>query len=728
MDPKLIIVSNRLPIHLEKRESDWMSSPSSGGLVSALDPLKQEMKFLWIGWAGAAVPENEQPSVREMFNRSSAYQPVFLSNEEVEKFYNGFSNSVLWPLFHYFPERVDFSLPFWDEYKKGNEKFAAVVLDACKDDTLVWVHDYHLLLLPKLLREARPKLRIGFFLHIPFPSSELYRLLPVRRELLEGVLGSDLIGFQTHDYARYFAVTCSRILGLEIHPTELRYGDRKILYGTYPIGIDPKIFGKEIDRKRESPLRTELNERYSSVKLVLGVDRSDYSKGLPHKLRGFERFLELHPEWKGKVVLLQVAVPSRTDVREYQRQKDELDQLVGRINGRFGAPGYTPIQYFVRDFSFEELCALYERADVLLVTSIRDGMNLVCLEYSVCQRKRHGVLVLSEFAGAARSLSGALLINPWETQGVANAIHQALAMEEPERAKRAAENYQYAKTFSANGWATRFLGDLRTKVISIISETEDLRAHFLNLKIDYVRAAKRFILLDYDGTLVPFAMDPKDAKPPKELLAILGRLSGNPKNLVYVISGRTTEDLDKWFGQSQTGLAAEHGMFLRKMGSGEWKTLTSLVTEWKEQVAKILKDHADRIPGSFVEEKKTGLAWHYRAVNEKFGEWQALELKIHLEETLTNLPVTVMQANKVVEVRPVGINKGLLIRHIWEEVDTTSSFVLAMGDDQSDEEMFEALPPTTWTCRVGVAPTRARFNLRRSDEVLEILNELSQLT
>lgn len=724
--PDILIVSNRLPVRLEKQEGKWVAEPASGGLVTALSGVRDEINFRWIGWPGVAVPEEEQDEVRMLLRETLNFEPVFLTDQEISHFYDGFSNSVLWPLFHYLPGRVDFDLPYWDVYKTVNEKFADTIAKSAGKNDLVWVHDYHLFLVPQLLRDRKPTLRTGFFLHIPFPTSELFRLLPVRKEILAGVLGADLIGFHTHDYSRHFSRSCARLLGAEPGPTEIEWNERKVAIGTYPIGINAKSFIETLQKDDTAKKRKFLTEQYAGKKLILGIDRGDYSKGLPHKLRAYERFLEQHPEWKNKVVLLQVAIPSRMDVKEYQTLKSEVDELVGRINGKFNTPSWSPIQYMAQEIPFHEMCALYERADVMMVTPVRDGMNLVAMEYSACQRERHGTLILSEFAGVARMLGGSLFVNPFDADATADTLAQALTMDKPQRAQRALQNYRYVRDFNSLGWAKRYLRDLGTGSIGSGNPPEDLQSEFFSLKREFSRAYKRLVLLDYDGTLVPFSAKPGEAAPPDKVINLLTQLSKNEKNEVYLISGRSSDDLQNWFGDLPIGLSAEHGLYVRHPGQKEWTQRQEIQTDWMDEIERTIRDYVRQTPGSHFERKNASVAWHYREADEQFGEWQALELITHLDDILTNLPVSVLQGHKVVEIRPQGIDKGALAREIFEKSEADGLSVICVGDDRTDEDMFAVLPHWAWTCRVGKhVSTNARFFLENPEEVLETLEDIS---
>lgn len=488
---RLIVVSNRLPITITKDASgEYHYKMSSGGLVSALSGCKRSMSFTWIGWPGFYIPPEDREEVDKRLMEDFACQAVHLSDDVADRHYNGFSNSILWPLFHYHPGEMNFDEDHWLAYCEANLRFAETVRSQLKDGDMVWVQDYHLMLLPMLLRglldgkddakhdisNVLPKVsteeqipivnqnvndvKIGFFLHTPFPSSEIYRILPVRREILLGVLHCDLIGFHTYDYARHFLSSCTRILGLPTMPNAVEFEGRQTHIGTFPIGIDPESFVKGIEKPAVKQRVAELEQRFKGVKLIVGVDRLDYIKGVPQKLHALELFLTQHPEWIGKIVLLQLAVPSRQDVEEYQNLRATVNELVGRINGRFGTVDFMPIHFMHKSLPFDELCSLYAVSDICLVSSTRDGMNLVSYEYIACQQPRRGVMIISEFAGAAQSLNGSLVVNPWDSQEVADALFEALTMDDETRANNHAKLFKYIEKYSAAYWGTSFVKEL----------------------------------------------------------------------------------------------------------------------------------------------------------------------------------------------------------------------------------------------------------------------------
>lgn len=421
----------------------------------------------WYGWPGVEVPAHEIDEVSNRCWDEHKAIPVLMSDELADRHYNGFSNSILWPLFHYHPGEVTYDESAWEGYKEANRLFAETVAPNICDNDLIWVHDYHLMLLPAMLREEldklekRPKnIKFGFFLHTPFPSSEIYRVLPSRKELLQSVLQCDLIGFHTYDYARHFLSSCSRILGVPTVPNGVEYEGRFVNVGPFPIGIEPEKFAAALRDPSVKDRIQSLVKRFDGVKVIVGVDRLDYIKGVPQKLHALEVFLSEHPEWIGKIVLVQVAVPSRGEVEEYQNLRTVVNELVGRINGKFSTVDFTPIHFMHQSVPFHELVALYAISDICMVTSTRDGMNLVSYEYVASQKDRHGVLILSEFAGAAQSLAGSIVVNPWDTNDLADSIHKAVTMSPEHRYANYLKLAKYVNKYTSAWWGELFVTEL----------------------------------------------------------------------------------------------------------------------------------------------------------------------------------------------------------------------------------------------------------------------------
>ncbi|RKO92877.1 glycosyltransferase family 20-domain-containing protein [Blyttiomyces helicus] len=627
--PRLIVVSNRLPITITKDVvGAWNFKMSSGGLVSALSGLKKEMSFTWIGWPGLEVPKEEQEGMKTQLMEEHSCAPVFISDVIADGHYNGFSNSILWPLFHYHPGEINFNEEHWDMYQEANAAFADAIADIVENNDLIWVHDYHLMLLPTMLRDrlegSGKDVKIGFFLHTPFPSSEIYRILPVRKEVLIGVMNSDLIGFHTYDYARHFLSSCTRILGLHTMPNGVEYEGRVVHVGTFPIGIDPEKFSQGLESAAIQTRIRRLEERFRGVKVIVGVDRLDYIKGVPQKLHAFELFLSRHPEWIEKVVLIQVAVPSRQDVEEYQHLQQVVNELVGRINGRFGTVEFTPIHFMHKSVNFEELVSLYAVANACLVSSTRDGMNLVSYEYIVSQQKNHGVLILSEFAGAAQSLNGSIIVNPWNTEELAQGIYDAMTMPDNLRQSNHQKLYRYVMKYTAAFWGLNFVKELQR--VTDENDPRKLPRLPVSLVLDRFEKAKKkkIIFLDYDGTLTTSHKLPEFAKPSAAILEAINRLVSIPDVYVYILSGRSRMHLERWFSETGVGLSAEHGCYyrhpkalgddflelvadriFRRRSNNGWLALVDQVdSSWRDTIRPLFQHYSERTPGSFIEEKE----------------------------------------------------------------------------------------------------------------------------
>lgn len=458
----VLVISNRLPVTITRSpDGAYQYKMSSGGLVTALSGLKKSTNFKWFGWTGLEIPEDEKERVKRDLEEKFSCIPVFLSDDLADLHYNGFSNSILWPLFHYHPGEMNFDEDAWRAYTEANRTFAKAVAPHVQEHDLVWVHDYHLMLLPAMIREeVNVPIKVGFFLHTPFPSSEIYRVLPVRREILLGVLRCDLIGFHTYDYARHFLSSVARILKVNTAPNGVEFDGRTITVGAFPIGIDTDKFVEGVKVPEVQKRIATLQKKFDGVKIVVGVDRLDYIKGVPQKLHAFEIFLNEHPEWIGKVVLVQVAVPSREDVEEYQNLRAMVNELVGRINGKFGTVEFVPIHFLHKSVDFHELISLYAASDVCFVSSTRDGMNLVSYEYVACQQSKHGSLILSEFTGAAQSLNGSIIVNPWNTEEMANALNDALSLPDEKRALNHQKLFKYVSKYTSAFWGENFVNDL----------------------------------------------------------------------------------------------------------------------------------------------------------------------------------------------------------------------------------------------------------------------------
>jgi trehalose 6-phosphate synthase/phosphatase len=729
---RLVVVSNRLPFTVEVKGAELEFAASAGGLVSALSAYLESkhrddptFEHLWVGWPGAFVPRELEGKVKEESLAGRAAYPVFLTPEDVENFYQGFCNGTLWPLFHYFPSYVDYSPTYWDTYVRVNEQYLTALLDVLRPDDTIWVHDYQLLLLPAMIREKRPTASIGFFLHIPFPSHELFRLLPMpwKRQLLAGMLGADLIGFHTHEYTQYFLHCVFRILGHDHRLGQIIAGNQVHRADTFPLGVDYDKFMAAATSAAVIARRAELESSIHGRRAIFSVDRLDYTKGILNRLKGYEEFLVRYPQWVERVVFLLTVVPSRAEIEQYRKMKQELDEYVGAINGRFGTVEWVPVVYQYRSIDFDTLVALYQLSPVALITPLRDGMNLVAKEYLSSKPDGTGALVLSEMAGAARELGEAILINPNHWGEIADALNYALTMEREEQVLRNRPMQQRLRAYDAKSWAEQFLsslskiktqqGQFATRRLAPPLQEELGRAHR--------RARCALLLLDYDGTLVPFAPQPDSATPDPELDVLLAALSRESKNRVYLISGRDKGTLERWFGALGIGLLAEHGTWVRNPGQN-WRLLKPLAAEWKERIVPIVRLYVDRVAGSLLEEKEFSVAWHYRQCDPELGEQRAKELIDDITQFTANLDLQVLEGKKVVEIRDSGVNKGTAALLLAKEL--APDWILAIGDDQTDEDMFRDLPAQATTVRVGAAFSRARFSLKDHDEARRFLRGL----
>jgi trehalose 6-phosphate synthase/phosphatase len=725
---RVIVVSNRLPVTLKRVGNQWRGEKSAGGLATAMNPILQRSKGIWIGWTGDASGARDEKR-QEVINRwreEDGYIAVDLPPETAAGFYEGFSNQTLWFLFHHFPGMLKYYPDQWRDYVKANEIFRDAVLEHLQPDDLIWVHDYQLMLLPQMIREKAPDAKIGFFLHIPFPSSSVFRILPRRAEILNGLLGADYIAFHTHTYLQNFRNSVLRVLGMNSKMDRIEMGSRFIRLEAQPIGIAPENFTNALKEEATQENLSEMRERFQGQKIILGVDRLDYTKGLPARLQAYRRLLRARPDLRGKITFIQVAVPSRERITLYKELRQEVDELVGKINGEWSTPEWTPIIYMRRNLPFNELTALYKLADVAWVSPLRDGFNLVAKEYVACQPDGDGILVLSEFAGAAAEMGEALFINPYDEQQSAEIIAKALELPEAERRERMQALYRRVRRNNVFSWGERFIANLNEAVswrLTHSSETPE-KLSFEDVVNAFSKAEKRLIMLDYDGTLVGYANRPQDAVPSENLLRLLEKLANTRNTHVTVVSGRSRPDLEKWFGQIKNlSLAAEHGAVIRTPDTPEWEQTSSYSIDWKERVSPVLEHYADRTPGSFIEEKEFSLVWHYRMSDPKFGEWLANELVSTLEGMLAETDLQAVRGRKTVEVKLLRANKG----EIFERLNQTypdADFLLAAGDDTTDEDLFAQMPDSAWTIHVGKKQSRARFRLSDFEEMHQLLSYL----
>ena len=722
---RLLIASNRLPVTAHVSGGGIRLSHASGGLATGLRDYHEGTDALWIGWPGdvsAFTPEQRREVDEQLHARRIV--PVHLSTDHVERYYHGFANRVLWPLFHYLIDRIPVDATGWEAYRRVNEVFADAIAREYRADDTVWIHDYQLMLLPRLVRERLPSARIGFFLHIPFPSSEVFRILPWRSEVLAGLLGADLVGFHTFAYLRHFVASLLHVEGVESEIDRVRVGDREVRLGVFPMGVDAaelseRAFSPDVERECRR-IRGDAGDR----QIILGIDRLDYTKGIPRRLIAIERLLENHPEHRDRVRYVQIAVPSRGGVDSYQRFKREVEEGVGRINGKCGTLASAPVHYLHRAVSATELLGLFRAADVMLVTPLRDGMNLVAKEFVAARADESGVLVLSEFAGASAELDGALTVNPYDVDSVAAHLHRALSMPADEQRARMRRLRRRVITHDVHAWAHAFLDRLLAARPSdgapAIGRPEPAIATLL-AEVLTTRPVR--LLLDYDGTLVPIVRSPHLAAPDEEVLALLSDLAEATGLRVEIVSGRPRETLEEWFGALPLALWAEHGFWYRASTASPWQAAAPIPSEWLDKLKAILDQFTIDTPGSDVEVKSASLTWHYRRADREFGARQAHELRMLLGDALSNQPFEVVEGKKVIEVRLRSVSKALVARRVQAEIDPDVVLV-AIGDDRTDEDLFRALPPSSITIAVGDRPAGARFRVDDYIAVRQLLRSL----
>lgn len=714
----IVVVSNRLPFTVQRSADGLRRRPSPGGLVSALEPVLRRRGGTWIGWPGIELKGRERLPGR---NLDYHIAPVKLSESEVNRYYHGFSNRTLWPLFHSLPALSRFERRDFEVYYDVNERFAEVAAKRAEENSLVWFHDYHLMLAPESLRHRAPDMRSAFFLHIPFPPYDIFRLCPWDRMLLRGLLACDLIGFHVENYATNFMDCVERILGARVDRSRgvVEHGDRTVRVGAFPIGIEFDVF----EAKAEKTSAGDGKQRES---IVLGVDRLDYTKGIPDRIRAFERLLELYPEHREKVVFLQLAVPSRSQVAEYRDLKREIDELVGRVNGRFATARWSPIRYLYRSFPQDRLCALYRDADVALVTPLRDGMNLVAKEYVACQVGDPGVLILSSLAGAAETMREALLVNPFDVDETAHAIHRALDMEEEERASRIAALRRRERRDDVEAWVTGFLEAAAATGETTLQPLTD--SEIEAWITPFLKQYQLCLFLDYDGTLTPLRRHPRDARLSRGMRRVLRALAQRADTDVSVVSGRSLADVRRMVGDSSLTYAGNHGLEVEGPGIPAFRH-EDLVhyAERADALARELEGIEE--DGAWTEAKGPTLTFHFREVPE--GKRASLVQKTRA--IMLAHGYQAREAHAALEARPpIGWDKGRAVLHVLRErygPDWSERVrVVYVGDDQTDEDAFHFLAGLALTFRVGSAdsPTSAQRRLPNVDAVEKLIDWLGR--
>ncbi|WOL08600.1 putative alpha,alpha-trehalose-phosphate synthase [Canna indica] len=775
-----IIVTHRLPLRAAPDPSaacgfafSWDHDAVALQLRSGLPPTAEVMH---VGTLATPVDPAQHAAVSWILYDRFRCLPVFIPADLHRRFYHGFCKHYLWPLFHYLlplsPSSLG-GLPFdrslWLSYLSANKLFADRLIELLNpDDDLVWIHDYHLLALPTFLRRRSPRVKLGFFLHSPFPSSEIFRTIPVREELLRALLNADLVGFHTFDYARHFLSSCSRLLGLDYQSKRgyigIEYYGRTVTVKILPVGIDMGQHEFVISSPETTAKVQELQAKYKDKILMLGVDDVDLFKGIGMKLLAVEQLLEEHPRLRGRAVMVQIANPARSEGKDVQEVRDEVESISKRINERFGRPGYEPIVMINRTVQTYEKAAFYAVAECCVVNPVRDGMNLVPYQYTVCRQQspalaeasKKSIIVVSEFVGCSPSLSGAIRVNPWNVNAVAEAINLAITMPETEKQLRHEKHYKYVSSHDVAYWAKSFDLDLQRACkdhfhrrcwgigFGMSFRVVALAPSFRKLSVEHIASAyqktnSRLILLDYDGTMMP--QSSIDKKPSSEVISVLNGLCSDPKNVVFLVSGRGKDELGKWFAPCEKlGISAEHGYFTRWSKDAPWEScMLAADFDWKKIAEPVMRLYMEATDGSSIEPKESGLVWHHQEADPDFGSWQAKELLDHLENVLANEPVAVKRGQHIVEVNPQGISKGKVVENLLATMLNTGKppdFVLCIGDDRSDEDMFESISSYTnnpshpaiaevFACTVGQKPSKAKYYLDDTVDVIKMLQGLA---
>ena len=719
-----IIVSNRLPFHFDQKSNKVVQS--SGGLVTAIKGIKTKNEVVWLGTADHSLKKINLNNLAP--DSKTSYSPIFLPQDLYNSYYNDFSNDVLWPALHYEMDRVRFIEEHYENYRKVNQIFAKKIASICKKGDLVWIHDYHLFLCPKLVKDlVGNKVKVGFFLHVPFPSSEVYRQLTPRREILNSLVQSDLIGFHDFSYLRHFSRTVYDILGFSTKQMSIKTDSGLTTLGVFPVSIPSKDIQKRSRAKKvEGEINRLFSKRKSSDLLILGVDRLDYTKGIPQKLLSFERFLEDNPDYVGKVQLLQIAVPTRVDVAEYQDLRSKVERKVGEINGKYGKINYTPVKYINKSISLEELLALYRKANILLVSSLRDGMNLVCLEYVMAQEENNpGVVMLSEFAGAKATLSHAISINPHNILGTSKKIKQAFEMHIVERKARNKIMKDYLLGYDSSHWAEDFMKALSHQGVQKMNNANNIedKNYIVNLK-KLFKNKSRTIFLDFDGTLAPIVSNPDSANASPVVFRLLKKIS-KCSNLI-VVSGRPESFLKERLRGIDCDMAFEHGALYFDRSQNKVRNLVSTnKSKWYSEALKIIQSYKNRTPNSTIEKKNYSIAWHFRNSPSDYGEFQGRNLVSDLRGCFQGLPVSVILGKKVVEIKSSEANKGRFLEWYLDRNLEEDSVLFAAGDDRTDEDMFEVLRDKGITLKIGRdSKTKAQFFLENQSDIQKVLESL----
>ncbi|MCF8226130.1 MAG: bifunctional alpha,alpha-trehalose-phosphate synthase (UDP-forming)/trehalose-phosphatase [Bacteroidales bacterium] len=732
MKKRLFLASNQIPVHTERAGNEFRIEPQDEITISGLKEFYKEYQTRWVGLTGMEKNELTLKEIQFLESQLMEYRcvPVFPDPEDYKHYLHGFSRNTIWPLFHYFTQNASYDDRDWGAYVRINQLFAEKILQLANEGDIIWIHDFHLMLLPMMLKERMPQLSIGIFIHIPFPSFEIFRLLPWRENIVQGMLGADLIGFHTYDYVRHFLSSVRRLFGYDTVFNRISIGERTLKVDAFPKGINWEHFIRKAEEqanlekksaKDDSSLIEKITSSEMPEKIILSIDKLNYTKGIPNRLRAFELFLEENPEYLEKVSFILLALISGETSPFYESLKRKVDELVGRINGNYGTITWLPVRYLNREFSIDELIDMYSISDIALILPLRDGMNMVAKEFVASRHKKDGVLILSEMTGASKELHEALIVNPNNLGEVVNALKDALQMPKEEQTERMEVMQKRLNRYTIDRWAREFIKSLENVIENQkTSLTRKISSgHLKKIVKAYDAAKKRILFLDYDGTLSGFKKNPEDAKPDEALYEILRNLTNDNKNTVTIISGRDKETLGRWFGNEwNIHFIAEHGVWLRDP-DGEWHMMEPIDNQWKESVQPFLEYYVDQTPRSFIEHKNFSLVWHYRKADPDLGIQRAWELKDELRTLTSNLNLEIMDGDKVLEIKYSGINKGRAALQKMGQTDY--DFIFAIGDDWTDEYTFESMPEKAYTIKVGAKTTEAKYYIEGVEKVRELL-------
>lgn len=718
------------------REQDFASrlSASHSEKKENQDDIEDDPLYLTKEQLEGLTENIQQKNEQEEDTKISHIHPVWLLRRDQSR-WRDYAENVIWPTFHYIlkfsSEGGDKENKWWYDYVKFNEAYANKIANIYQKGDIIWIHDYYLLLLPQLLRMRfnDEDLVIAYFHHSPWPSNEYFRVLPRRKQILDGLVGANRICFQNDGFARHFVSSCKRLLestskksknslGLDQYQVGAYGGD--VIVDSLPIGVDTTrilkdAFVPDIDEKVLA-----IKDAYEGKKIIIGRDRLDAVRGVVQKLRAFETFLAMYPEWRDRVVLIQVSSPPvNRNSQQTIKLEQQVTELVNSINSKYGDLNFSPVQHYYMRIPKDVYLSLLRVADLCLITSVRDGMNTTALEYVTVKSHTSGhdcfgnPLILSEFSGSSTVLKDAMIVNPWDSVAVAKSINKALKLSKEE--KLTLEKKVWSEVPTIQDWTDKFLSTLKDISCHTSSSGKDNRiTPALNRPVlleNYKQAHRRLFLFDYDGTLTPIVRDPAAAIPSARLISILDKLASDPKNQIWIISGRDQKFLNKWLGSRlpQLGLSAEHGCFVKDIDGEDWVNLTErLDMSWQVKVGNVMEDFTTRTPGSFVERKKVALTWHFRQASPELGEFHAVEMKKELLKTAEEFDLEIMDGKANLEVRPRFVNKGEIVRRlVWhkhgtpqdmldnsrEELtkDEMPDFIFCLGDDQTDEDMFSQL-------------------------------------